>query len=363
MPGFVVVLRHASAVVVRFSELILRDIIALCGGLFIPAAGRLIIPRHVVAPFVQSAQIALGLGNALFRELPQHVVDAVPRLAVFLRGGIVIPAGSLRIAFRHASAAVVHDAEAEVRVRIPQRGGFFVPLPGPVVILRHASGVLIHDAELVVRKGMPQRGRVFIPLAGFVVVLRHAFAVVVHDAEFIPGLGIVQRGRFFVPPAGGIAVPRHACAPSVQDCQTALRRDDILFRELLQKAQTFFMPLRGGLCVFAAGPGVVLRHAFAEAVLLAALIQVPYVHVVELLLRGPQALCGSFFVPLAGLVVILRHAFAAVIHDAEAVLRLGMPQRGGFFVPFPGLVVVPQHVFAEVIFISEPVAVLRVVAV
>jgi hypothetical protein len=48
-----------------------------------------------------------------------------------------------------------------------------------------------------------------------------------------------------------------------------------------------------------------------------------WVHEAEIELRTGSALVGGEAIPLYGLGVVLRHALAIVVHEAEIVLRCG----------------------------------------
>jgi len=54
-------------------------------------------------------------------------------------------------------------------------------------------------------------------------------------------------------------------------------------------------------------------------------------------------------VPDRGLLIILGHAPAFVIHEPERTLRLGMPLVGGLAIPANGFRVVPRHAITPVI--------------
>ena len=61
------------------------------------------------------------------------------------------------------------------------------------------------------------------------------------------------------------------------------------------------------------------------------------------MLRVGVALIGGEAIPLQGLGVVLRHALAIVVHEAEIVLRAGVALVGGEAIPFQRLGVVLRH--------------------
>ena len=140
---------------------------SLRGGFFVPLTGHVVVLRHAVAIVVQFSETVLCVG--------------VP-----LCGGFFVPLAGHVVILRHAVAVVVHDAEAALRGGVPLRRGFFEQLPGHVVVLRHALTVVVHAAEAVLRVGIFLCGGFFEQLPGYVVVLRHAVAVVVFLAAPVP---------------------------------------------------------------------------------------------------------------------------------------------------------------------------------
>ena len=82
------------------------------------------------------------------------------------------------------------------------------------------------------------------------------------------------------------------------------------------------MTLFGGLEKPLSRFGVILRHALAMVV-----------HNAEVALGNGIALFGSLEKPLSRLGVILRHALAFVVHAAEIDLRNGMTLFGGLKKP------------------------------
>ncbi|MCI1710839.1 MAG: hypothetical protein LKM39_11440 [Chiayiivirga sp.] len=78
--------------------------------------------------------------------------------------------------------------------------------------------------------------------------------------------------------------------------------------------------------------GIVLRHAEAVAV-----------HEAEIALRGGIPLVGGFAKPGHGLGRVLRHAATVPEHFAEFVLRRGVPLLGGLSIPLRG----KRPVFAQ----------------
>src|SRR6185295_9025706 len=67
------------------------------------------------------------------------------------------------------------------------------------------------------------------------------------------------------------------------------------------------------------------------------------VHVAEVALRRYQALFRSELVPSVGLSIVARHAFPAVVHDAEVEFSVRFVSSGCAIKPSERLLEIPWH--------------------
>ena len=77
------------------------------------------------------------------------------------------------------------------------------------------------------------------------------------------------------------------------------------------------------------------------------------IHEAKAVLPIGVSLLGRFPIPFDRLNIILRHAFAEGIHPAKLVLRIGILLLGGFAIPLGRLDIILRHAFAKEIHIAK----------
>ena len=153
------------------------------------------------------------------------------------------------------------------------------------------------------RHGIPLLGRLPIPLHGFLIILRHALAFGIHRAKVVLRSGMPLLGRFPKPLHRFLIILRHTFAFGIHRAKVALRHG---------------IPLLGRLPIPLCRFRITLRPTADE-------------------IRANSVFRFR---------IILRHAVAKMIHQAKAVLRLGMPLLGRFSIPLCRFKIIPRHVVA-----------------